>query len=173
MHEFHFALTKGLWDHARWGFPAAPAPDGAELWAWIAEEADDGAGSGSAADWRAFAHFLGGTMCGSLNQMDATRTHQPTFIARGDGGRDHRRAFRARDGDAGGPGGAPRLRYRQARLLSRRCAKVSGFPMMIDGDDDRRLSDVHDSLVWLSFAPPLPRSLLRRTSRARPRAPRT
>ena len=47
-------------------------------------------------------------MCGSLNQMDAAATQQPTFIFHGDGGRDHRRAS--------GKAAPSRLRYRQAYL---------------------------------------------------------
>ena len=38
--ELHLTLTQGQWRTRVWGYPAHPAPPGAELWVWFLPETE-------------------------------------------------------------------------------------------------------------------------------------
>ncbi|KAJ3182170.1 hypothetical protein HDU85_003212 [Gaertneriomyces sp. JEL0708] len=76
--ELHLTFTQGVWNYEKWGYTAAAAPSGAQLWAWFNATHVD-------TQWKHLTHALAGLYCGSLNQMDVSVTAAPHLSLRPEG----------------------------------------------------------------------------------------
>jgi phosphatidylinositol glycan class T len=77
--ELHLTLTQGQWRTRVWGYPAHPAPPGAELWAWFLPEAD------SEKEWPGLVDAMSGLLGAHLNAIDSASSFQPLVSFRPNG----------------------------------------------------------------------------------------